>query len=219
MAINTSKVEHEHKCWNPKLYSLSSDERVKHAFGVLNECGHTFRSTDAVLDIGSGNGMITAAIASELVPNGYATGIDRSQEMIRFSKDSYKMDNLQFEPMDALEIKYVSQFDVVVSFACFIDPCQFFDEKNYRDLLNQAGFNIKSITEEALYLFQDKEQFELITKGWLPHLTKLPNHLQDEFMKDISGSILGLNLINQAYANFFPLPSCRLVAYVNKSIS
>jgi len=71
-----------------------------------------------ILDIGCGNGKITAEIAAR-VPHASILGVDPSHEMIEFASDHYDgahYPNLRFEIADARSLPYREEFDVVVSF-------------------------------------------------------------------------------------------------------
>src|ERR1700685_1696826 len=70
-----------------------------------------------ILDVGCGDGKVTAEIA-KAVPRGSATGVDASAEMIAFAQKTFPKDkcpNLEFQVMDAREIKFDRQFDFLFS--------------------------------------------------------------------------------------------------------
>ena len=70
-----------------------------------------------ILDVGCGDGKVTAEIA-KAVPHGSATGVDASAEMIAFAQKTFPKDkcpNLEFQVMDAREIKFDRQFDFLFS--------------------------------------------------------------------------------------------------------
>lgn len=71
-----------------------------------------------ILDVGCGNGKITAEIAAR-VPEATVVGVDPSQDMIAFAASHYGRavrPNLSFEVADARELPYGEEFDLVVSF-------------------------------------------------------------------------------------------------------
>jgi trans-aconitate 2-methyltransferase len=77
-----------------------------------------FKGSERILDVGCGNGKITAEIAAR-VPNGSVLGVDPSHEMITFASSHYDAaayPNLRFEIADARRLPYREEFDVVVSF-------------------------------------------------------------------------------------------------------
>ncbi|MGH6887007.1 MAG: class I SAM-dependent methyltransferase, partial [Geminicoccales bacterium] len=71
--------------------------------------------TERVLDIGCGDGRITAAIARRL-KSGSVLGIDPSTHMIDFAKAHFADPNLAFAVGDATTLSYRGEFDLVVSF-------------------------------------------------------------------------------------------------------
>src|SRR6185369_2768094 len=73
--------------------------------------------SERVLDVGCGDGKITAEIAERL-PTGSVVGIDPSSEMIDFARKHFGSDhpNVTFEVGDATRLSYRDAFDLVVSF-------------------------------------------------------------------------------------------------------
>jgi trans-aconitate methyltransferase len=68
---------------------------------------------EAVLDIGCGDGLLTAQIAA-LLPRGRAVGIDASSNMIGLAK-SLETENLEFRVMDVMSMPFRAEFDVAFS--------------------------------------------------------------------------------------------------------
>lgn len=74
--------------------------------------------SETILDVGCGDGKITAAISREL-PEGKMLGVDISLSMISFAKAAFPNEqypNLDFVLMGAEDIDFNNQFDIVVSF-------------------------------------------------------------------------------------------------------
>ncbi len=72
-----------------------------------------------VLDIGCGDGKITAWIADKH-PSGQVIGLDLSASMIDFAKEHFPTEvnpNLNFVKGDAGSLSYKEEFDIVVSFS------------------------------------------------------------------------------------------------------
>jgi trans-aconitate 2-methyltransferase len=70
---------------------------------------------ERVIDIGCGDGKVTAAIASTM-PNGTVTGIDSSPEMIGFAQQHFPKTchpNLTFIRMDARYLTFSEEFDII----------------------------------------------------------------------------------------------------------
>jgi trans-aconitate 2-methyltransferase len=73
---------------------------------------------ERVLDVGCGDGKITARIA-ERVPKGGVVGIDPSRYMITYARTHYgsaKWPNLSFEVADVRTLPFVAHFDRATSF-------------------------------------------------------------------------------------------------------
>lgn len=78
----------------------------------------TLDGDERVLDVGCGDGKITAQIAARL-PRGSALGVDPSKDMIAFASSRFGPPdhaNLRFEVADARRLPYREEFDLVVSF-------------------------------------------------------------------------------------------------------
>ncbi|HZP23522.1 MAG TPA: class I SAM-dependent methyltransferase [Terriglobales bacterium] len=73
------------------------------------------QGTERVLDLGCGNGKITAEIAARL-PQGSVLGVDFSAEMIAFAAGHYARPNLRFQAADIRSLSFHAEFDLVVSF-------------------------------------------------------------------------------------------------------
>jgi len=74
--------------------------------------------SERVLDIGCGNGKITAEIAARL-PRGSVVGVDSSRDMIAFASRQFGPEarpNLRFEVADARKPPFREEFHLVVSF-------------------------------------------------------------------------------------------------------
>jgi trans-aconitate 2-methyltransferase len=104
--------------WDPADYEKSSSAQFKWAMDLVSKL--EFKGDENVLDIGCGDGKITATIAAR-VPKGQVLGIDLSREMIDFAGSKYpkhNYPNLSFQQKDASQLDFQDEFDVVVSFAC-----------------------------------------------------------------------------------------------------
>jgi trans-aconitate 2-methyltransferase len=104
--------------WDPADYEKSSSAQFKWAMDLVSKL--ELSGDENVLDIGCGDGKITAAIAAR-VPRGRVLGIDLSGEMVEFARSKYpKSDykNISFEQKDASLLDFQDEFDIVVSFAC-----------------------------------------------------------------------------------------------------
>ncbi|MFT4171464.1 MAG: methyltransferase domain-containing protein [Rhodocyclaceae bacterium] len=71
------------------------------------------RPTDDVLDIGCGDGRLTAAIAAQTT--GCVLGVDSSADMIRHATEHHAGGHLRFEVTDAAHLSYEAAFSRVFS--------------------------------------------------------------------------------------------------------
>jgi len=102
--------------WNPAEYDRVSGLQRAMAEEVLALLD--LKGSERVLDVGCGQGKITAEIAAR-VPQGAVVGIDPSQDMIDFASSHFGPSvwpNLQFEVGDARRLRFWDEFDLVVSF-------------------------------------------------------------------------------------------------------
>lgn len=88
------------------------------------------RGNERILDVGCGDGKVTAEIAHAL-PKGEAIGVDASPQMIEFARKTFppaKVRNLEFDVMDAREIQFLRKFDLIFSNAAlhWVDDHQAF---------------------------------------------------------------------------------------------
>jgi trans-aconitate methyltransferase len=75
------------------------------------------RGAESVLDVGCGDGKVTAEIA-RAVPNGHVLGVDNSPEFIAFASTQFPVSefpHLEFRHMDARCLAADRQFDIVFS--------------------------------------------------------------------------------------------------------
>ncbi len=102
--------------WDAKDYARRSGLQEAMAAEVLALLD--LKGTERVLDVGCGDGKITAEIASR-VPQGSVVGVDPSQDMIAFASSHFAAaahPNLRFEVADARDLAFREEFDLVVSF-------------------------------------------------------------------------------------------------------
>ncbi|MFH1148796.1 MAG: methyltransferase domain-containing protein [Pseudomonadota bacterium] len=101
--------------WDAKDYEKHSSAQYEWARELIAKLRP--KGTESVLDIGCGDGKVTAAIAA-CVPEGNVLGIDSSEGMISLARERHpegKYGNLAFRLMDARVIDFDNQFDVVFS--------------------------------------------------------------------------------------------------------
>jgi trans-aconitate methyltransferase len=101
--------------WDAADYAQHSSEQFKWACELIEKLN--LRGNETVLDIGCGDGKVTAAIAAQL-PNGRVVGIDSSPEMIELAvrhQAKAGWPHLMFELLDVRDMEYVEWFDVAFS--------------------------------------------------------------------------------------------------------
>ena len=96
--------------WNPADYAANS--AVQLAWARENIARLQLRGDEHILDVGCGDGKITAELA-QAVPRGSATGIDASEPMIAFARE--KFPGVEFHLMDARKIQFAKIFDLIFS--------------------------------------------------------------------------------------------------------
>jgi trans-aconitate methyltransferase len=101
--------------WNPADYAANSAAQLTWARELMARL--RLRGEERLLDVGCGDGKITAELARAL-PRGSIVGLDGSLEMLRFAREHFpakKFANLQFVQMDARQLQFAEPFDVIFS--------------------------------------------------------------------------------------------------------
>jgi trans-aconitate 2-methyltransferase len=99
--------------WNAAAYVKRSGLQEAMAAEVLALL--RLRGDERVLDIGCGDGRVTAEIAKR-VPKGFVVGVDASHDMISFAQTHNAQSNLAFEVASAANLAFQNEFDLIVSF-------------------------------------------------------------------------------------------------------
>jgi len=101
--------------WNAQDYQKNSGIQLKWGRELIDKL--KLQGNEHVLDIGCGDGKITAEIAA-IVSKGKATGTDNSSDMIAVACRTFPTcdyTNLDFLQMDMRELSFESAYDVVFS--------------------------------------------------------------------------------------------------------
>ena len=101
--------------WNAAAYAANSTVQQSWARELLARL--KLRGDEQILDVGCGDGKVTAEIARAL-PHESVTGMDASPQMIEFAKTAFpapKFSNLRFRVMDARKIQFDRNFDLIFS--------------------------------------------------------------------------------------------------------
>lgn len=108
MDEGSNSVTHE---FDGHKYQQASAHQREWGSRLITEL--SLQGTERVLDLGCGDGALTAQIA-DLVPAGDVVGIDASKGMIDAAQ-SHRRDNLSFVLMDINALDFTEEFDVVFS--------------------------------------------------------------------------------------------------------
>jgi trans-aconitate 2-methyltransferase len=108
-------AKQENYTWDAKDYAKNSQNQYQWAKELIPKL--KLRGNEALLDIGCGDGKITAELA-KCLSQGRVIGIDSSAQMINlalstFSKKDYP--NLSFQVMDARKLIFQAEFDLIFS--------------------------------------------------------------------------------------------------------
>lgn len=101
--------------WDPADYHRHSSAQLAWARELIAKLA--LQGHERVLDVGCGDGKVTALLA-ELLPAGSVLGVDNSDEMVGFARTSFppeRAPNVRFRVMDARELAFDAEFDVVFS--------------------------------------------------------------------------------------------------------
>ncbi len=101
--------------WDSDDYAAHSSIQYEWARKLIEKLH--LNGEESVIDIGCGDGKVTALIGSYL-KNGSVTGIDSSADMIAFAQKNFsplKYPNLTFVLQDAAKLNFKDRFDVAFS--------------------------------------------------------------------------------------------------------
>ena len=94
--------------WSAADYASNSVVQQTWARELISKL--KLRGDERILDVGCGDGKITAEIA-RAVPRGTVVGVDASPHMIEFSGRTFSIPNLEFHVMDARKIQFLRKFE------------------------------------------------------------------------------------------------------------
>jgi trans-aconitate methyltransferase len=126
--------------WNPEDYAKNSSAQLGWAKELIARLA--LRGDEALLDVGCGDGKITAEFAKS-APRGFVLGVDSSAAFIAYAREHYPPEsypNLRFAEMDARRLAYDRRFDIIFSNATlhWVDDHPAFLASGAR-LLNPGG--------------------------------------------------------------------------------
>ncbi|NQT02237.1 MAG: methyltransferase domain-containing protein [Planctomycetes bacterium] len=97
--------------FDSRKYEKASAHQKEWGERLISEL--SLRGDERILDLGCGDGRLTAQLA-ELVPEGSVLGIDASSGMIEVAQ-KYRKDNLSFLLLDINSLDFKDEFDLVFS--------------------------------------------------------------------------------------------------------
>ena len=103
--------------WNAQDYEKHSLAQQKWARELMVKLN--LEGGEDILDLGCGDGKVTAEIA-ECVPSGSVLGVDNSSSMVELAREKYPAThhpNVSFMLMDAANLSFKEEFDIVFSYA------------------------------------------------------------------------------------------------------
>ena len=106
--VTSSPTKKRETEWNAAEYAANSAVQQTWARELIAQLH--LRGNEHVLDVGCGDGKVTAEIA-HTVPSGSVVGIDASLPMIKFAQKTFpaeKNPNLEFHVMDARKISFAA---------------------------------------------------------------------------------------------------------------
>jgi trans-aconitate 2-methyltransferase len=113
--IESSFMETKNYAWDAKDYAKNSQNQYQWAKELIPKL--KLKGNEALLDIGCGDGKITAELATCL-SNGRVVGIDSSSQMIKLAQNTFSnrdYPNLSFQVMDARKLIFQNEFDMIFS--------------------------------------------------------------------------------------------------------
>ena len=100
--------------WKGDDYAKNSESQKESAEDFLQ--GIPLENITSVLDVGCGDGKVTAAMAQR-IPQSSFLGIDISPSMIQTAKNAFSgADRLSFQVQDATSVNFEEKFDLITSF-------------------------------------------------------------------------------------------------------
>lgn len=108
----TTSLSADPGIFRPTEYQNNSQPQWEWAMSALQKV--SFNDTDKILDVGCGDGKITAWIA-EQYSQATVVGLDISEEMIQHASQNFSKENLVFLQANALSIPFEQHFDKLIS--------------------------------------------------------------------------------------------------------
>ncbi len=98
----------------PEAYHESNVSQFNHAIKELHKLN--LSGSEKILDIGSGDGLVSCHIAQRFIPNGQLIGIDNNADMVSFASSRQAITNVSYLCIDAVDYVVPNEYDAIVSF-------------------------------------------------------------------------------------------------------
>jgi trans-aconitate 2-methyltransferase len=98
--------------WDASDYAKHSQGQYGWAMGNIGKL--RLQGNESVLDVGCGDGKVTAEIA-RLLPRGRVVGVDQSEEMIALATRLVRLPNVKFRVLDGQRLDFNEEFDAIFS--------------------------------------------------------------------------------------------------------
>ena len=164
-----------------------------------------FEGIEAVLDVGCGDGQITARLAKQF-PKVQFVGCDISKEMIAFATQKYSPSdypNLTFLQQDACHLGYKEQFDRVISFSSlhWISDQKLALKAIYAALKPGGKVVIRSTPKTSNNDFKAASMKVILTLKWMTHFMNFKStnsfHSERDYRKIVSHIGFSIDHIEQ----------------------
>ena len=138
---------------------------------------------ESVLDIGSGPGFLTTALADATGPSGKVVGVDISKQMVDRAASKSTQSWLSYEVADATALPFKDEsFDVVVStqVAEYVPDINTFCSEIFRVLKPSGrGLILATDWDAVCWHSENPERMERVLKAFAPHCaySRLPRTL------------------------------------------
>lgn len=178
---------------------------------------HSLALDESILDIGCGDGHLTAQMA-KIASQGMVLGIDPSSNMIQFASEQYTQSNLSFKRASAEDNHGDSMYSLVTSFNAFhwVHDIKSALNKIYRALKPSGKVLLLMCPRESLYwqVFIDALQQE----GWQPEynascVPKLPTSKEMLLLTQAAGFSVLKSEVSNPVANYISIQDFK--DYVN----
>jgi len=157
--------------WRGEDYAQHSSLQAAMADEVLSQL--QLRGDEQVLDLGCGDGKLSARIAARL-PRGNVLGVDASPDMVAFAQTNFgagPLSNLRFEVADARALNFRAAFDLLVSFNALhwvSDAAAAL--RGVRQALKPGGqARLRLVTRSGLTSLEEVAELTRQDARWAPH--------------------------------------------------